>query len=149
MSKNKVPSGTIGLQIPAKKANPAPPIGPALGQKGLNIAEFCKQFNEATKAMEEGMPIPVVITYYADRTFTFITKTPPASYLVLKAVQKQFPAVKKGSGTTGKDPIAKISREELFEIAKIKIVDMNASTLESAVNSLAGTALSMGIEVTE
>lgn len=139
---NKKVTGKIKLQIPSGQANPSPPVGPALGQRGVNIMEFCKAFNESTKTLQPGMPIPVIITVYADRSFTFITKSPPASYLVMKAAN-----VKKGSGKTGLEVIGKITRAQLLEIAAIKIKDMNANDLNAAANMLAGTALAMGLEV--
>ncbi len=131
----------IKLQIPAGAANPAPPVGPALGQHGVNIMEFCKAFNERTKK-EEGMIIPVVITVYKDRSFTFITKTPPASILLKKAA-----GLAKASGTPGKEKIAKVTKAQVREIAKIKMPDLNAPDLERAVRIVEGTARSMGIEV--
>jgi large subunit ribosomal protein L11 len=134
--------GYIKLAIPAGKANPSPPIGPALGQRGLNIMEFCKAFNATTQSMEPGMPVPVVITAYADRTFSFITKTPPASYLVRKAAK-----LDKGSQTPGVDLVGKISWDQVKEIAKVKMVDLNANDLDAASRMIAGTARSMGIEV--
>ena len=135
----------IKLTIPAGKANPSPPIGPALGQKGLNIMEFCKAFNAATQGIEPGTPIPVVITAFEDKSFTFITKTSPASYYL-----KQFTKVSKGSATTKKDAvIGKITRSQLIEIAKIKMVDLNANDLIAASRIIAGTAESMGLEVVE
>lgn len=137
--------GYVKLVVPAGKANPSPPIGPALGQAGVNIMEFCKGFNAQTQGMEPGMPIPVVITVFVDRTFTFIMKTPPASYYIKKAAK-----VDKGSGTTGKDaPIGKITTAQLREIATAKLKDMNAANVDTAINSLAGTARSMGIQVVE
>ncbi len=136
--------GYVKLTIPAGKANPSPPVGPALGQRGLNIMEFCKAFNAATQSMEAGMPIPVVITAYADRTFTFITKTPPASYLVMKAAK-----IQKGSSTAGVNSVGKITMNQIREVAKVKMVDMNANDLESAAQMIAGTARSMGLEVVE
>jgi len=137
--------GYVKLVVPAGKANPSPPIGPALGQAGVNIMEFCKGFNAQTQGMEPGMPIPVVITVYVDRSFTFVMKTPPASYYLIKAAK-----VEKGSGTTGKDaPIGKVTKKQLREIAEAKIKDMNAANVDSAMKSLAGTARSMGIEVVE
>jgi len=141
---NKKVTGKIKLQIPSGQANPSPPVGPALGQRGVNIMEFCKQFNEATKHMQPGMPIPVIITVYADKSFTFVTKSPPASYLVMKAAN-----VKKGSGKTGLEVIGKISKDQLREIAAMKIQDMNANDIEAAVSMLAGTATAMGLEVIE
>ena len=136
-------TGYIKLQIPAGKANPAPPIGPALGQAGLNIMEFCKQFNAATQKMEAGMPIPVVITAYKDRSFTFIMKQPPVSYFLLKAAK-----IEKGTGTVGKNIVGKVSMDQIREIAKVKMVDMNANDIEAACSMIAGSAMSMGIEVT-
>lgn len=137
-------TGYIKLQIPAGKANPAPPIGPALGQAGLNIMEFCKQFNAATQKMEAGMPIPVVITAYKDRSFTFIMKQPPVSYFLLKAAK-----IEKGSGTVGKSAaVGKVSWDQIKEIAKVKMVDMNANDVDAACSMIAGSAVSMGIEVT-
>ena len=136
--------GYVKLVVPAGKANPSPPIGPALGQAGVNIMEFCKGFNAQTQGMEPGMPIPVVITVFVDRTFTFIMKTPPASYYIKKAAK-----LEKGSGTTGKEFIGKITKKQLREIAEQKIKDMNAANVDTAMNSLAGTARSMGVEVVE
>ena len=136
-------SGFIKLQVPAGKANPSPPIGPALGQHGVNIMEFCKQFNARTSTPEmNGMTIPVVITVYADRSFTFITKTPPASVLLLKAAK-----IEKGSGTPNKDKKGKVTEKQVMEIAKTKMPDLNATTVEAAAKSIRGTARSMGIEV--
>lgn len=134
--------GYVKLIVPAGKANPSPPIGPALGQAGVNIMEFCKNFNAQTQAMEPGMPIPCVITVYVDRSFTFAMKTPPASYYLIKAAK-----LAKGSGLTGKDYIGRVTQEQLREIATAKLKDMNASNVESAMKSIAGTARSMGIEV--
>ena len=136
-------TGYIKLQIPAGKANPAPPIGPALGQAGLNIMEFCKQFNAATQKLEAGMPIPVVITAYKDRSFTFIMKQPPVSYFLLKAAK-----IQKGTGTTGKELVGKVTWDQIREIAKQKMQDMNAHDIEAACRMIAGSAVSMGIEVT-
>ncbi len=137
--------GYIKLQIPAGKANPSPPVGPALGQRGLNIMQFCKEFNAATQQMEPGMPVPVVITAYADRTFSFITKTPPNTYFLKKAAK-----LAKGSGTTGKSaPVGKITVAQLRDIAKQKMVDMNANDEDAAVRMLAGSARSMGLTVVE
>lgn len=133
----------IRLQIPAGAANPAPPVGPALGQHGVNIMEFCKAFNERTKK-EEGMIIPAVITVYKDRSFSFITKTPPASILLKKAA-----GLAKASGTPGKEKIAKVTKAQVREIAKIKMPDLNAPDLERAVRIVEGTARSMGIEIVE
>ena len=135
-------TGYIKLQIPAGKANPAPPIGPALGQAGLNIMEFCKQFNAATQKTEAGTPIPVVITAYKDRSFTFIMKQPPVSYWLMKAAK-----VEKGTGTVGKNIIGKVTMDQIREIAKVKMVDMNANDIEAASSMIAGSAMSMGIEV--
>ena len=132
----------IKLQIPAGKANPSPPVGPALGQRGVNIMEFCKAFNAATQQMEQGLPTPVVITVYTDRSFTFITKTPPASVLLLKAA-----GIKSGSGTPNTKKVAKLTIKQLEDIAKIKEPDLTAANLAAAVRSIAGTARSMGIEV--
>ena len=136
-------TGYIKLQIPAGKANPAPPIGPALGQAGLNIMEFCKQFNAQTQKLEAGMPIPVVITAYKDRSFTFIMKQPPVSYFLMKAA-----GIQKGTGLVGKEICGKVTMKQIEEIAKVKMVDMNANTLEAACSMIAGSAVSMGIEVT-
>lgn len=137
--------GYVKLVVPAGKANPSPPIGPALGQAGVNIMEFCKGFNAQTQGMEPGMPVPCVITVYADRSFTFIMKTPPASYYIIKAAK-----LDKGSGATGKEKnVGKITKKQLQEIAEAKIKDMNAANVESAMKSLAGTARSMGVEVVE
>lgn len=132
----------IKLQIPAGKANPSPPVGPALGQRGVNIMEFCKAFNAATQQMEQGLPTPVVITVYSDRSFTFVTKTPPASVLLKKAAGLQ-----KGSGTPNTKKVAKLNVSQLEEIAKIKKPDLTAADLAAAVRSIAGTARSMGIDV--
>lgn len=137
-------SGYIKLQIPAGAANPSPPVGPALGQKGVNIMEFCKAFNAATQSFEKNMPIPVVITVFADRSFEFVTKSPPASYLIMKAAN-----VKKGASAVGKDVVGKVKRSELKKIAEMKQADLNANDVESACTMLAGTARSMGIEVLE
>ena len=132
----------IKLQVKAQAANPSPPVGPALGQHGVNIMEFCKGFNAATQNMEKGLPIPVVITVYADRSFTFVTKTPPASVLLLKALK-----LEKGSAVPNKDKVGKITRAQLEEIAKMKQPDLTANDLKAAVRTIAGTARSMGIEV--
>lgn len=140
-SKKKV-DAFIKLQIPAGKANPSPPVGPALGQRGVNIMEFCKAFNAHTQSMEQGLPLPVVISVYGDKSFTFIVKTPPASYLIKKAA-----GVAKGSGVPNKDKVGKVSIKALEEIAKMKEPDLTAATLEAAIRTLAGTARSMGIEV--
>lgn len=133
----------IRLQVKAGEANPSPPVGPALGQHGVNIMEFCKAFNAKTQNLEKGLPTPVVITVYADRSFTFITKTPPASVLLKKIVLKG----QKGSSTPHTDKVGKATRDQLEEIAKIKQPDITAADLEAAVRTIAGTARSMGIEV--
>ncbi len=136
--------GYIKLQVPAGKANPSPPIGPALGQKGVNIMEFCKAFNAKTQDMEPGMPIPTVITVYADRSFSFITKTPPVSYFIKQAAKLQ-----KGSQTPGKAVAGKLSLKQVREIAEKKMPDLNANDVEAAMEMVAGSARSMGIEVGE
>ncbi len=137
--------GYIKLQIPAGKANPSPPVGPALGQRGLNIMAFCKEFNAATQAMEPGMPVPVVITAYADRSFSFITKTPPNTYFLMKAAK-----VEKGSQTTGKGAkVGRVTTAQLREIASQKMQDMNTTDIEAAVRMLAGSARSIGLDVVE
>ena len=133
--------GYVKLQIPAGKATPAPPVGPALGQHGVNIAAFTKEFNERTKN-DMGLIIPVVITVYADRSFTFITKTPPAAVLIMKAAK-----IEKGSGEPNRNKVGSLTMAQVEEIAKLKLPDLNAATLESAVKSIAGTARSMGIEI--
>jgi large subunit ribosomal protein L11 len=135
-------NGYIKLQVPAGSANPSPPIGPALGQQGVNIMEFCKQFNAQTQKLEKGLPIPVVITVYSDRSFTFIMKTPPASVLIRKAI-----GIEKGSGTPNTSKVGKISRKQLEEIAKTKMPDLTAAGLDAAVRTMAGTARSMGVDV--
>ncbi|TNF60977.1 MAG: 50S ribosomal protein L11 [Rhodobacteraceae bacterium] len=135
-------TGYIKLQIPACKANPSPPVGPALGQHGVNIMEFCKAFNAHTQGIEEGLPTPVVITVYSDRSFTFVTKTPPAAVLLMKAL-----GLPKGSGEPNKKKIGTVSRQQLEDIAKIKMPDLNAADLESAVKTIAGSARSMGLNV--
>ncbi len=132
----------IKLQVKAGEANPSPPVGPALGQHGVNIMEFCKAFNAKTQEMEKGMPIPVIITVYNDRSFTFVTKTPPASILLKKAV-----GVAKGSGTPNTLKIGTVTREQLEEIAKIKMEDLNAADMDAAVRIIAGSAQSMGLNV--
>jgi len=138
-------AGYIKLQIPAGKANPSPPVGPALGQRGLNIMQFCKDFNAQTQNMEPGMPVPVVITAYADRTFSFITKTPPNTYFLMKAAK-----VDKGSQTVGKSaPVGQITMSQLREIAEQKMKDMNANDVDGAVRMLIGSARSMGVTVVE
>jgi large subunit ribosomal protein L11 len=134
--------GYIKLQVPAGKANPSPPIGPALGQRGLNIMEFCKAFNAQTQKMEPGLPIPVVITAFADKSFTFIMKTPPASILIKKAAK-----VEKGSKTPHTDKVGKLTRAQAEEIAKTKMPDLTAADMDAAVRTIAGSARSMGIEV--
>jgi len=136
--------GYVKLQVPAGAANPSPPIGPALGQQGVNIMEFCKQFNAQTQKLEKGLPIPVVITVYADRSFTFVMKTPPASVLIRKAI-----GIEKGSGTPNTAKVGKISRAQLEEIAKSKQPDLTAAALEAAVRTIAGSARSMGVDVEE
>jgi large subunit ribosomal protein L11 len=132
----------VKLQIPAAKANPSPPVGPALGQQGVNIMEFCKQFNAATQKLEPGMPIPVIITVYSDRSFTFITKTPPATVLIKKAI-----GLESGSATPNSKKVGKISRKQLEEIAKVKWPDINAGSMEAAIKTIAGSARSMGVDV--
>jgi large subunit ribosomal protein L11 len=134
--------GFVKLQVPAGKANPSPPIGPALGQRGLNIMEFCKAFNAQTQGVEPGLPLPVVITAFADKSFTFIIKTPPATVLIKKAVK-----IDKGSKVPNKDKVGKITRAQLEEIAKTKLKDMNAANVDAAIRTLAGSARSMGITV--
>jgi large subunit ribosomal protein L11 len=134
--------GYIKLQVPAGSANPAPPIGPALGQQGVNIMEFCKQFNAQTAKVEKGLPIPVIITVYSDRSFTFIMKTPPASVLIRKAL-----GLEKGSGTPNTAKVGKITRAQLEEIARLKQPDLTASDLAAAVRTIAGSARSMGVDV--
>jgi large subunit ribosomal protein L11 len=137
--------GYIKLQIPAGKANPSPPVGTALGPRGLNIMEFCKQFNAATQGLEPGMPIPVVITCFSDRSFTFITKTPPATYFLKKAA-----GIEKGSQTTGRGGHSgKVTMAQVRQIAQQKMVDLNANDLEAAVAMIKGSARSMGLEVVE
>ena len=132
----------IKLQVPAGQANPSPPVGPALGQHGVNIMEFCKAFNAQTQNVEPGLPVPVVITVYADRSFTFISKTPPAAVLLRKAA-----GIKKGSGTPNTNKVGKVTRAQLEEIAEQKMVDLNANDIDAAVQIIAGTARSMGLEV--
>ncbi len=134
--------GYIKLQVPAGKSNPSPPIGPALGQRGLNIMEFCKAFNAATQKMEAGLPVPVVITVYADQSFTFIMKTTPAAVLIKKAA-----GITKGSSTPHSDKVGKLTREQVEEIAKVKMPDLTAADTNAAVRTIAGSARSMGIEV--
>ena len=132
----------IKLQIPAGRANPSPPVGPALGQHSVNIMEFCKAFNAHTQGMEQGMPIPVVITVYADRSFSFITKTPPAAVLLRKAA-----GVPKGSGEPNTEKVGKVTRAQLEEIATAKMVDLTAADMDAAVRTIAGSARSMGLDV--
>jgi large subunit ribosomal protein L11 len=134
--------GYVKLQVPAGQANPSPPIGPALGQQGVNIMEFCKQFNAQTQNVEKGLPIPVVITVYSDRSFTFIMKTPPASVLIRKAI-----GLEKGSGTPNTAKVGRITRQQLEEIAKSKQPDLTAADLDAAVRTIAGSARSMGVDV--
>lgn len=139
MAKKEV--AKIKLQIPAGAANPSPPVGPALGQHGLNIMAFCKEFNARTQD-QKGMIIPVVITVYADRSFNFITKTPPAAVLILKAAK-----LEKGSGEPNRNKVGKITHAQVEEIAKLKLPDLNAANLDAAIKTIAGTARSMGVEV--
>ncbi|MCW5661396.1 MAG: 50S ribosomal protein L11 [Burkholderiaceae bacterium] len=134
--------GFIKLQIPAGKANPSPPVGPALGQRGLNIMEFCKAFNAQTQSMEPGLMLPVVITAFADKSFTFVLKTPPATVLIKKAIK-----LEKGSGKPNSDKVGKITRAQLEEIAKMKMKDLTAADLDAAVKTIAGSARSMGVVV--
>jgi large subunit ribosomal protein L11 len=136
-------TGYIKLQIPAGKATPAPPVGPALGQHGVNIMEFCKTFNART-AKDDGLIIPVVITVFSDRTFTFVTKTPPASILLLRAA-----GVQKGSGVPNKTKIGKVTRKQVEEIARLKMPDLNAASVDAAIKTVEGTARSMGMDVTD
>ncbi|MBY0431975.1 MAG: 50S ribosomal protein L11 [Rhodospirillales bacterium] len=137
--------GYVKLQVPAGKANPSPPIGPALGQRGLNIMEFCKAFNALTQGLEIGMPIPVVITAFSDRTFTFVTKTPPVSYFLKKAA-----GIQKGSQTTGKGAtVGEVSMDQIHEIAEKKMKDLNANDIDAASRMLVGSARSMGLKVVE
>ena len=136
--------GYIKLQIPAAKATPAPPVGPALGQHGVNIVEFTKQFNAKTADLEPGIIVPVVITVYADRSFSFVTKTPPAAVLLKKACN-----IKSGSGAPNKTKVATISKAKIQEIAQLKMPDLNAASLEAAMSMIAGTARSMGVEVVD
>ena len=132
----------IKLQVPAGQANPSPPVGPALGQHGVNIMDFCKAFNAQTQGQEAGLPVPVVITVYSDRSFTFITKTPPAAVLLKKAA-----GIGKGSGTPNTEKVGKVTRAQLEEIANTKMQDLNAADLDAAVRIIAGSARSMGLEV--
>ena len=135
-------AGTIELMLPAQQASPAPPVGPALGQHGVNIMEFVKQFNAASKDFEPGTVVPVVITVYQDRSFTFIMKTPPVSYLLKKAA-----GIQKGAGDPKRQKVGKVTRQQVEEIAKIKLKDMNTDDIEAAMRTVAGTARSMGIEI--
>jgi large subunit ribosomal protein L11 len=137
-------TGFLKLQVPAGAANPAPPIGPALGQRGLNIMEFCKAFNAQTQKMEKGMPVPVTITIYQDRSFTFEMRTPPVSYFLKKAAK-----LEKGSGTPGREPIAQVSKAQVKEIAQQKMKDLNCDTVDAAMRMVEGSARSMGIQVME
>ena len=132
----------VKLQVPAGQANPSPPVGPALGQHGVNIMEFCKAFNAQTQNQEQGLPVPVVITVYADRSFTFVTKTPPAAVLLRKAA-----GIDKGSGRPNTDKLGIVNREQLEQIAKLKMPDLNAADLDAAVRTIAGSARSAGIQV--
>ncbi len=136
--------GYIKLQVPAGKANPSPPIGPALGQRGLNIMEFCKTFNAQTQGLEVGMPIPVVITAYSDRTFTFVTKTPPVTYFLKKAA-----GIQKGTTTPGKGTVGQVTMAQVREIAEKKMADLNANDVEAASSMIIGSARSMGLKVVE
>ena len=136
--------GFIKLQVPAGKANPSPPIGPALGQRGVNIMEFCKAFNASTQELEKGMPIPTVITVYADRSFSFTTKTPPASFYIKQAV-----GLKSGAKATGRETVGKITRTQLREIAEKKMKDLNANDIEAATKIIEGSARAMGLQVVE
>ncbi|PCJ68102.1 MAG: 50S ribosomal protein L11 [Rhodobiaceae bacterium] len=136
--------GYLKLQVPAGAANPSPPIGPALGQRGLNIMEFCKTFNAKTQKLEKGMPIPTIITIYQDKSFTFETKTPPASYYLRKAAK-----LEKGGATPGRDVAGKVTTAQCREIAELKMVDLNANDLDQATKIIMGSARSMGLEVAE
>ena len=144
MSKSKEILGLIKLQVPSGKANPAPPIGPALGQKGLNIMEFCKQFNALKFDYDLGTPIPVTIIAYKDKSFTFTTKNPPVSFLIMKEIK-----LAKGSSAPGKDSAGKITMEQIRSVAKKKMVDMNSSDIEACIKMVKGSATSMGLEVVE
>ena len=137
-------TGYIKLQVPAGAANPSPPIGPALGQRGVNIMEFCKAFNAATEKMDKGTPLPTIITVYADRSFTFITKMPPATYLIKKAIN-----LKSGSKEPGKVSAGKIKRSQLSEIAQVKMPDLNANDIDAATKIIEGSAIAMGLTVVE
>lgn len=134
--------GYLKLQVPAGSANPSPPIGPALGQRGINIMEFCKAFNAATADMEKGIPLPTIITCFSDKSFTFITKTPPASYFLRKAAK-----LKKGGSAPGREVVGSVTRNQVKEIAEAKMVDLNANTIEQAMKIIEGSARSMGFEV--
>jgi large subunit ribosomal protein L11 len=136
-------TGFIKLQVPAGAANPSPPIGPALGQRGVNIMEFCKAFNAATTELEKGMPIPTIITVYADRSFSFETKTPPASFLLKKAAR-----ISKGASETGKQTVGRVTRQQLRDIAEMKMKDLNANDIDQAAKIIEGSARAMGLEVT-
>jgi large subunit ribosomal protein L11 len=136
--------GYVKLEIPAGKANPSPPVGPALGQRGVNIMQFCKEFNAATQGGEIGVPTPVVITVYSDRSFTFVTKTPPTSFFLKRAAK-----IDKGSGTVGRGIAGRVTKAQIREIAEKKMPDMNSPTLESAMAQVTGSARSMGLEVVE
>lgn len=142
MAKVKVVKTMIKLQIPAGGANPAPPVGPALGQHGVNIMDFCKQFNEKTRKLEQGVPIPVVITVFEDRTFTFITKMPPMAALIKKAA-----GLAKGSGEPNKTKVGKMTLKQVEEVAKLKLVDLNTKDIKQAMEMVKGTARSMGVDV--
>ncbi len=137
-------TGFLKLQVPAGAANPSPPIGPALGQRGLNIMEFCKAFNAQTQKMEKGIPIPVIITTYQDRSFTFEMKTPPVSYFLKKAAK-----LESGSQTPGREPVGQVSKKQVREIAEQKMKDLNCDTVEAAMKMIEGSARSMGLAVTE
>jgi large subunit ribosomal protein L11 len=137
-------TGFLKLQVPAGAANPSPPIGPALGQRGLNIMEFCKAFNAQTQKMEKGIPIPVIITTYQDRSFTFEMKTPPVSYFLKKAAK-----LESGSKTPGREPVGQVSKKQVREIAEQKMKDLNCDTIEAAMKMIEGSARSMGLSVTE
>ncbi|MCH8111031.1 MAG: 50S ribosomal protein L11 [Proteobacteria bacterium] len=134
--------GYIKLQVPAGQANPSPPIGPALGQRGVNIMEFCKSFNAHTQKLEQGMPIPTVITVFADKSFTFITKTPPTSFFLKRAAK-----LEKGTGTPGRELVGRVTMKQVREIAELKMVDLNAYDVDKAAEMIKGSARSMGIEV--
>ena len=136
--------GFVKLQVPAGKANPSPPIGPALGQRGLNIMEFCKAFNAQTQGVEPGLPLPVVITAFADKSFTFVTKTPPATFFI-----KQATGLKSGAKTTGRETVGQITRSQLREIAEKKMKDLNAHDIEAAAKIIEGSARSMGLQIVE